>query len=278
MPATGNHRAKTFVIHNGRLLVNHGSASNACQEKDRSPGSKGFDPCVEVTERAGIWAYSAEKKGQTPKDGEHYATGIRNSVAMAVEPRSNDLFVVQHGRDQLDNFPPFTPEKNAIAIGEELFHVTRGSDFGWPYCYFDLQENKKVLAPEYGGDGKTVGRCEGKGSNVGVFPAHWAPEAILFYTGKQLPERYRNGAFIAFHGSWNRAPQPQDGFRVVFQPMTNGRATGDFEVVVDGFVDAAGKSTDLGGRPMGLTQGRDGELYLSDDSKGRIWRIQYVGK
>jgi glucose/arabinose dehydrogenase len=279
MPATGNHRAKTFVIQNGRLLVNHGSATNACQEKDRAPGSKGVDPCIEITERAGIWAYSAQKKGQTPKDGEHYATGIRNSVAMAVEPRTNDLFVMQHGRDQLDNFPPFTTDKNAIATAEELFHVTRGSDFGWPYCYFDLQENKKVLSPEYGGDGKTVGRCEGKGANVGTFPAHWAPETLLFYTGKQLPERYRNGAFVVFHGSWNRSPQPQEGFRVVFQPMTKGRASGDFETFVDGFVDAAtGKPTELGGRPMGMAQGRNGELYLSDDSKGRVWRIQYVGK
>lgn len=274
----GGHAAKTFVIHNGRLLVNQGSRTNACQEKDRAKESKGLQPCPELAERAGIWSYSAEKKGQTLSDGERFATGIRNAVAMAVEPRSNDLYVVQHGRDQLDNFAAYSPERNAVATAEELLRVAKGGDFGWPYCYFDLQERKRLLAPEYGGDGGTVGSCEGKEGNVGTFPAHWAPNGLLFYTGKQLPERYRAGAFIVFHGSWNRAPLPQEGFKVVFQAMSNGRASGDFEVFADGFVDATGKPTELGGRPMGLTQGRGGELYLSDDSRGRIWRIHYAGQ
>jgi glucose/arabinose dehydrogenase len=112
---------------------------------------------------------------------------------------------------------------------------------------------------------------------VGTFPGHWAPDGLLFYTGSQLPARYRDGVFVVFHGSWNRAPLPQGGFKVVFQPMVNGRASGPFETFVDGFVDAQGKATELGGRPMGLTQGNKGELYLSDDSRGRIWRIQYAG-
>jgi len=276
MPAEKGHVAKTFVIYKGQLYVNHGSLTNSCQEQDRAPKSKGIDPCSELDARAGICRYSAEKKGQTPSTGEHFAKGVRNAVAMAIEPKSNELYVMQHGRDQLADWG-FSSEKNAENPAEELLHVTRGADYGWPYCYFDPQAQKKVLSPEYGGDGTAVGRCEGKTGNVGFFPGHWAPNGLLFYTGAQLPRRYRDGAFIVFHGSWNRAPLPAGGYRVVYQPMTNGRATGDFETVVDGFIDADGKPTALGGRPMGLAQGQNGELYLSDDGKGRIFRIQYVG-
>jgi glucose/arabinose dehydrogenase len=280
LPAERGHVAKTFVIYKGQLYVNQGSKTNACQEKDRAAGSKGLDPCPELPERAGIWRYSAEKKGQTLKDGEHFATGIRNAVAMAIEPRTNELYVMQHGRDQLaDNWGAlFSVEKSAETPAEELLHVTKGADFGWPYCYYDPELKKKVMSPEYGGDGKTVGRCEGKQSNVGTFPGHWAPDGLMFYRGAALPMHYRQGAFVVFHGSWNRAPLPQAGFKVVYQPMAKGRATGDYEVFVDGFMGADGKPTELGGRPMGLTEGRHGELYLSDDSRGRIWRIQYVGK
>jgi glucose/arabinose dehydrogenase len=278
LPGDRNHTAKTFAIHNGQLYVNHGSPTNACQEKDRVRESKGMDPCPDLVQRAGIWRYNMNKSGQTIADGERFATGIRNAVAIAFEPRSNNLYVVQHGRDMLsDNWPAlFTNEKSAETPAEELFQVNRGDDFGWPYCYFDSQLNRKVLAPEFGGDGKTVGRCADKKGNVGTFPGHWAPNSLLFYTGSALPAKYRNGAFIVFHGSWNRAPLPQQGFKVVFQPMSNGRASGNYEVVVDGFM-ADGKPTELGGRPMALAQGRNGELYLSDDSKGRIWKISYTG-
>jgi glucose/arabinose dehydrogenase len=277
LPAERGHVAKTFVIFTGRLYVNQGSRTNTCQEKDRAPQSKGLDPCPELPERAGIWRYSAERKGQTLKDGEHFAAGIRNAVAMAIEPKSNELYVMQHGRDNLADNWGFPAEKSAETPAEEMLHVVRGADFGWPYCYFDPDLKQKVLAPEYGGDGKTVGRCAGKNGNVGAFPGHWAPNGLLFYTGTSLPRRYRDGAFIVFHGSWNRAPLPQQGFKVVFQPMSKGRATGAYETFVDGFVGSDGKATELGGRPMGLTQGRNGELYLSDDSRGRIWRIEYIG-
>lgn len=279
LPGDRSHTAKTFVVHGGQLYVNHGSGTNSCQQADRTPASKGIDPCPELAYRAGLWRYSANKTGQTLADGERYATGIRNAVAIAIEPRSNDLYVMQHGRDNLaQNWPElFTNEKSAETPAEELFRITRGADFGWPYCYFDPELKKKVLAPEYGGDRKMVGRCEGKQGNVGVFPAHWAPNGLLFYTGSALPAKYRNGAFIVFHGSWNRAPLPQGGYKVVFQPMSEGRADGEFEVFVSGFVGADGNPTELGGRPAGLTQGPNGELYLSDDARGRIWKISYTG-
>ncbi len=286
LPAERGHTAKTFVIHDGSLYVNQGSETNSCQEQDRAKGSKGKDPCAELERRAGIWRYSAETKGQSPADGEHFATGIRNAVAMAVGPRSGDLYVMQHGRDQLQDWG-FTAEKGAETPAEEMFRVTKGADFGWPYCYFDPELKQKVQAPEYGGDGTMVGRCAEKAGNVAYFPGHWAPEALVFYTGSTstgrrtanaFPARYADGVFISFHGSWNRAPLPQQGFKVVFQPMKDGRASGTYEVFADGFIDAEGKPTALGGRPMGLVQGNEGAIYLSDDAKGRIWKITYVGK
>lgn len=285
LPGDRGHSAKTFLIQGGKLYVNHGSETNSCQEQDRAKGSPGKDPCRELDTRAGIWRYDARKTGQTIANGERFATGIRNAVAMAIEPVSGALYVMQHGRDQLQDWPA-SAARGAETPAEEMFHVTKGADFGWPYCYFDPQLKQKVLAPEYGGDAKTIGRCAAKAGNVGYFPAHWAPEALLFYTARgrsAFPAKYvhgakSQGAFIAFHGSWNRAPEPQQGFQVVFQPMRDGRASGPFQVFVEGFVDADGKPTALGGRPMGLAQGGSGELYLSDDSRGRIWRITWEGR
>lgn len=278
LPGDRNHAPKTFAIRGNTIYVNHGSPSNSCQERDRVLESPGMNPCPELEARAGIWAYDLRRTGQTLSSGKRYATGIRNAVAIAIHPRG-DLYVVQHGRDMLStNWPKlFTDAKSAETPAEELFLVREGDDFGWPYCYFDPELKKKVLAPEYGGDGRTEGQCASKKGNVGSFPGHWAPNGLLFYTGRMLPAKYRNGAFIVFHGSWNRAPLPQQGFKVVFQPMADGRASGDFEVVVDGFVEN-GQPTALGGRPMALAQGPRGELYLSDDSRGRIWKITYTGR
>ena len=92
---------------------------------------------------------------------------------------------------------------------EELLLLKPGGDYGWPECYYDAFRQKLVLAPEYGGDGgKTVGPCANKVPPTAAFPAHWAPDGMVHYDKKQFPVRYRNGVFIAFHGSWDRAPYP----------------------------------------------------------------------
>ena len=271
----GGHSAKTFVLaKDGSLYVNIGSRTNACQERDRQAGSRGIDPCVERESRAGIWLFRADRLHQRPTDGVHFGIGIRNSVGMALAPTSGALFVMQHGRDQLgQNWPAlFTEAKSAETPAEELFHVSRGDDFGWPYCYYDRELGLKVLAPEYGGDGRQVGRCASMKGNVAAYPGHWAPNGLAFYTGTSFPARYHDGAFIAFHGSWNRAPLPQAGYNVVFQPMRDGRANGPYEVFADGF--RSGGTTH---RPTGLAIGPDGSLYVADDAGGRIWRILYRG-
>ena len=155
--------------------------------------------------------------------------------------------------------------------------VDEGSNFGWPYCFHDFAQGKFIVNPEYGGDGKKSDRCEQFTKPLAWFPGHWAPNDLLFYTGTQFPKKYQGGAFIAFHGSWNRAPMPQAGYNVTFQPFEGSKASGKFEVFADGF---SGKGSppqpdSATYRPEGLAQGQDGSIYVSEGQKGRIWRIMY---
>jgi len=281
LPADRSHRAKTIVIASGGdLYVNIGSPTNSCQQEDRTSGSPGQDPCPQLETRAGVWKFDANKTGQTQADGERFATGIRNAVALALDPNDGSLWGLQHGRDQLGQTWPdvYSEEQNAELPSEELLRIEAGDDFGWPYCYHDPNLNRLVLSPEYGGDAEQAGRCAEKKEPVSAFPAHWAPNALLFYDGAKFPERYQGGAFIAFHGSWNRAPQPQGGYNVVFQPLEDGQPAGEWEVFAAGFAgeDVSPRGADH--RPTGLALGPDGALYVSDDSGGRIYRIIYVGE
>jgi len=280
LPLTGDHPMHPFVIAgDGSLFVDVASASNSCQPQNRMPDVKGDDPCRELVTRGGIWRYDARKSGQLFSPDQRYATGLRNGEGFAFDGQGR-LFVTQHGRDQLSaNWGKlYTTEQSVALPAEEVVEVTAGADYGWPYCYFDAEQGRLVLAPEYGGDGgKAVGRCARKQGPAASFPAHWAPNDLKFYQGAMFPKAYRGGAFVAFHGSWNRAPLPQGGYNIVFQPMADGKAAGPFVVFADGF---AGPSKDPAGaahRPSGLAVAPDGALYISDDKNGRIWRVTYQG-
>ncbi len=278
---TGGHAAKSLALDGrGGMFVNIGSRSNACQVRDREAGSKGRDPCPELAERAGIWRFDADRQGQREADGERWATGVRNGLALAVNRADGKPYTVAHGRDQLSaNWPRlFTDPQNAEKPAEEFMRLERGSDFGWPYCYYDPELREKVLAPEYGGNGREVGRCAGMADPILVFPAHWAPNGLLFYTGSQFPAKYRGGAFVAFHGSWNRAPLPQAGYRVAFVPFRGADPSGAYEIFADGFGGPGMASGDAAHRPSGLAQGPDGSLYVTDDAGGRIWKVVYTGE
>lgn len=281
IPLMPGHRARNFAIgSDGALYLNVGSATNSCQQKDRGNESKGVDPCTELQTRAGIWRFAANKPNQNFSPTARFATGIRNGMGIDFGPDGR-LYATQHGRDQLhDNWPTLFPTTTYQAENpaEELLQVNQGDDFGWPYCYYAVDQKKLVDAPEYGGDGQKSERCATKKGAVAVFPGHWAPMSLLFYRGTNFPARYRNGAFIAFHGSWNRAPEPQAGYRVVFQPMTNGAAAGTFETFADGFAGVPPAQVQPGSakhRPTGLAAGPDGALYVTDDLGGRIYRITY---
>jgi glucose/arabinose dehydrogenase len=275
------HEAKAIVLDDaGNLYVNIGAYSNSCQVKDREKGSLGQPGCPILDSAGGIWQFKADKLNQTYKDGVRYATGLRNVVGMDWNKQDNQLFVMQHGRDALhDIFPDmFNTKQSAILPAECMYAIKKGDNAGWPYIYYDQEQSKKILAPEYGGDGKKDGDPGNKFINpAAAYPGHLAPNGLLFYTGDQFPEKYKNGAFIAFHGSWNRAPEPQAGYFVVFQPFKDGKPDGKWEVFADGF-SGSPENTAKGSavrRPCGLAQGPDGSIYVTDDSKGTIYKISY---
>jgi glucose/arabinose dehydrogenase len=276
LPADRSHRAKSLAFGtDGALYVNVGSPSNSCQEEDRTPGSTGRDPCPELETHAGIWRFDGRATGQGQDDGTRFATGLRNTVALAWNPADERLYGVVHGRDQLhQNWSGmFTEEQSAENPSEEFIRISESGVYSWPYCIHVRERGGLILAPEYGGDGQTEGRCAGHQGPILAFPGHWGPNALLFYMGDQFPDRYRGGAFVAFHGSWNREPLPQQGYNVVFVPFRDGEPVRDFEVFADGFAgDEPGPRT-ASHRPSGLAMGPDGSLYVSDDSGGRIWRI-----
>ncbi|MEO8406137.1 MAG: PQQ-dependent sugar dehydrogenase [Chitinophagaceae bacterium] len=272
------HNSKSIILDNdGNIYVNVGAPSNSCQVLDRQAGSMGMNPCHILDSAGGIWQFKADKPNQHYKDGVRYATGIRNIVGLDWNTQVNGLYAMQHGRDDLDRLFPdkYTEDQRVELPAEEFFRIHKGDNFGWPYCYYDPKQKAKVQAPEYGGDGKKTTGCDDKQKPIYAFPAHWAPNGLIFYTGDQFPEKYKNGAFIAFHGSWNRAPQKQAGYCVVFVPFKDGMPSGDYEVFADNFAGAKETPGDADYRPCGLAQSADGSLFISDDQKGRIWKVSY---
>jgi glucose/arabinose dehydrogenase len=276
------HNTKSIVLdNNNNIYVNIGSPSNSCQYQNRAKGSMGIPNCPTLDSAGGIWQFKADKLNQSYKEGVRYATGLRNVMGLDWNPENNTLFVMQHGRDNLSSiFPDLYDDKaNAELPAECMFMIKKGDNAGWPYSYYDPIQKKKILAPEYGGDGKKEADPSFIDPVV-AFPAHLAPNALLFYTGNQFPERYKNGAFVAFHGSWNRAPLKQEGFFVAFVPFKNGKPSGEWEIFANNFAGTENitSTSQAKYRPCGLAQGPDGSLYISEDKKGTIFRIVYDGK
>jgi glucose/arabinose dehydrogenase len=281
--ARNQHASKSITMDGQQnIYVNIGAYSNACQIEDRKKGSQGRMPCPILDSAGGIWKFSSIKENQVYGDGKRYATGLRNVVGLDWNTTTNSLFVMQHGRDQLNSFYPelYSNEQNSELPAETMYELHEGDDAGWPYVYYDPYIKKKILSPEYGGDGKKEGG-EKAINPAAFFPAHMAPNALLFYTGNQFPAQYKNGAFIAFHGSWNRAPLPQEGYFVAFVPFKNGKPSGEWEIFANGFSGLTGDEKVMNprkakARPCGLAQGPDGALYVSDDNRGAIFKITYT--
>jgi glucose/arabinose dehydrogenase len=272
MPVEG-HISRSLAFGDGdTLFVNVGSDSNSCRRN--AVDKVGADPCPELGIRAGIWQYRADGVPQRHEPEARYATGIRNAVALAWLP-GRGLSAVSHGRDGLHALWPaiYSSRASAEKPSEEFMRVAAGDDFGWPHCFHDLELDRKVMAPEYGGDGRTIGRCAGAKASLLGFPAHWAPDGLVLYRATRFPARYREGAFVAFHGSWNRGPEPEDGYRVVFVPLADGQPSGGWEDFADGFAGRRKSPEGARYRPVGLAVAPDGALFVSDDQRGRIWRI-----
>jgi glucose/arabinose dehydrogenase/mono/diheme cytochrome c family protein len=281
------HTTKPLAFDNkGYMYVPFGSPSDANQDIEKYgpvgiPGGKGLDPATELENHAGIWRFEADKLNLKQKDGYKFSTGIRSVVGMQWNPRDESVYAVVNGIDNFHTIYPklFSSWQAAVLPAETLIRLKDGANFGWPYAYYDQMQKKNVLQPGYGGDGKIIGRAAQFDNPVIGFPGHWAPMDVLFYQGDQFPERYKNGAFVAFHGSTDRSPFPQAGYIVCFVPMENGAATGKIEVFADGFtgVDTVVNTSDAKYRPMGLAEGPDGSLYISESNDGKIWRVMYKG-
>jgi glucose/arabinose dehydrogenase len=272
----GRDNAKPFVLDNAHnIYVTVGSYNDPCREKGTG---KGMMPCTILDSAGGIWKFHAEKLNQTYAGGKRYATGVKNAVGTAWNHKTNTLFATIHGRGQFHDFYPqyYTPKQSQELPAETLYELKEGDDAGWPYIYYDQFQKKKIVAPEYGGDGKMTGGEKAIDPLV-AFPAHLGPNDLLFYTGKMFPAKYRNGAFIAFHG---QSPELKKGYLVAFVPFLNGKPSGKWEIFADNFAgtDLAKPTGSIQHRPCGLAQGPDGSLYVSDDLGGTIYKITYNTK
>jgi glucose/arabinose dehydrogenase len=162
-PLTGDHPQHNFAIDSatGALYANMGSATNSCQVANRTENSPGRTPCTEIATRAGVWRFEADRPGQRFGPRARFATGIRNAVGLTIDPSTRAVFATQHGRDQLaENWRTlYEPAEGQEAPAEEMLRVEQGADFGWPTCYYDPAQQKRVLAPEYGGTASRARRA-----------------------------------------------------------------------------------------------------------------------
>jgi len=264
----------------GNLFVGVGAKSNACSAKP-TPDAKpvGQRPCPDLTDGGGIWRFAADRAGQSFADGTKIATGIRFLTAMDWAPRAG-LYAIMHGRDGTHAaFPDVVSAKDDDAIGDEMHHVVKGTDFGWPYSYYDGARKMRLLAPDYGGDGKTIADGNYSTPVVTFQPLRAAPVDLLFYRGMQFPDQWRGGAFIALHGTNGpQLPEGRNGYTVAFLPFDRSGKPGTLKVFADGFAGPSPADKNSGKaayRPVGLAVAPDGALYVADSNKGRIWRIRY---
>lgn len=287
LPAEKDHDAKAFAFDDqGRMLVEIGSPYNVYSDGDRRRGAKGKTP-EEVAKfqetYGGFWRFDPDRLNQTQADGVRFSTGHRHSLALAWHPVSREFFMVMMGRDNMNVVAPefYDELDNAERDAEEMHLLREGTNLGWPSTYWDPIKQARMVAPEYGGDNRKRDDNPAFARPVVAFPAHWAPIQMAHYDRTQFPERYRGGMFVAFHGSWNRAPRAQAGYKVAFVPFDEkGLPTGSYETFADGFpgVDYFVNTREARYRPAGVAVGPDGSLYVSETEKGRIWRIIYTGE
>lgn len=278
LPNQHQHDAKSLAFGgDGQLYVEVGSPSNAFGNPDRAynpPGTPSLDPTEFLKTHGGWWRFDPDRLNQTEADGYHFSTGHRHMLAISWNRTAQSFYVVQMGRDQLNIVAPeyYDELDNAERVAEVMHKLEDGANYGWPYTYWDPIKKARMLAPEHGGDGRKRAEPGKYPDPVVAFPAHWAPLQMSFYYGEQFPAKFRGGAFMTFHGSWNRAPRPQEGFRIAFVPFDEkGNALGTYEAFA---LDANGRKYRMGG----LAVAPDGSLFVSETDIGRIWRIIYTGE
>jgi len=238
LPGGGGHSTRSLLFHGSKMYVSAGSSCNVCIEKD--------------PRRAAVMEFNPDGSGQTI-----FAKGLRNAVGLAVNPKTDTVWVTVNGRDWLgDDLPP-----------ETIYDLGKGGvDAGWPYCYGD-----RISDPNFSKPGDN--RCQSVIEPKVQMQAHSAPLGLAFYQGSMFPAEYRNSVFVALHGSWNRSIPT--GYKVVRVKLDDkGQPVGGAQDFITGWL--APGETKKGrwmGRPVGIAFGADGSMYLSDDSGGKVYRI-----
>jgi len=238
----GGHwtRDIVFSLDGKKLFVSVGSFSNVDD----------VDNNAREYHRADILEATPEGSGLRV-----YASGIRNAVGIAVHPSSGELWASVNERDELgDNLPP-----------DYITHVQEGGFYGWPWYYIGGNQDPRHAGKHPELKDKVIV------PDVLVQP-HFASLEMLFYQGEQFPPEYRGDIFAAEHGSWNRTVRT--GYEVIRVPLKNGRATGEYQDFLTGFVTPSGE---VWGRPVGVAVSKDGSLLVSDDGSNSIWRVSYIG-
>jgi glucose/arabinose dehydrogenase len=236
LPGRGGHSTRTILFHKEKMYVSTGSSCNVCIEKD--------------PRRAAVAQFNPDGTGM-----KIFAKGLRNAVGMAVNPKTDTIWVTVNGRDNLgDDIPPEVIND----LGQN------GGDFGWPYCYGDRIPDRNFTPP---GDD----RCQSMIPPKVQMLAHSAPLGLAFSEGTAFPSEYRNNIFVAFHGSWNRSVPTGDKV-VRIKLDEKGQPAGGVEDFITGWQNERGKRS---GRPAGIIFGEDGSMYVSDDKAGLVYRVTY---
>ena len=198
------------------------------------------------------------------------ATGIRDITALDWSPADGHLYGIMHGRDNTHRmFPDLVSAEDDDNIADEMHRITKDTNFGWPYTYYDGVRKIRLVSPEYGGDGKKTPPAGAYSSPVVTFQTpRAAPVDLVFYTGNKFPSEYRHGAFIVLHGT-----RSKNGYDVMFVPFNRDGKSGDPKVFADGFDPTRPGTAKY--RPIGAAVGADGALYVADSQKGRVWRIAF---
>jgi glucose/arabinose dehydrogenase len=289
MPGTTFNNRMVVPDGRGNLFVSVGGSGNICTAPaGRGQKPKGLHPCPGVTDRGGVWKFSAGKLNQKfPADGVQIATGLRDTVAVDYRP-GDALYLYMHDRSATSaTWPEFVSAQDEENIAEE-FHrlpvtVKEPTNMGWPYTYYDSAKKQRLMAPEYGGNGR-IGPPEGIYATPALVmnPSHSAPLDLAFYYGRQFPRSYRGGAFVVRHGgNGPERPEGRAGYDVAFIPFTANGKPGTPMVFADGFAGPSLTSRIVANatyRPGGVAVAPDGSLYVAETNKGRIWRIYYDGK
>jgi glucose/arabinose dehydrogenase len=241
LPDGGQHHRRSIEFgKDGMMYVSIGSSCNDCNEADE--------------EHAAILRFAADGTGRKV-----FAKGLRNTIGYGWHPQTGEMWGMDHGNDYRgDTIPP-----------EELNQLKEGANYGWPLCFAKQQPDP--LRPDPPGSTKAE-YCKTTLPSTLEYDAHASPIDLVFYTGAQFPD-YKEDAFVAFHGSWNRTPP--SGYKIVRINFENGKPVA-FEDFITGFLMEGGEQ--FISRPAGLAQGSDGSLFISDDGNGVIYKVTYGRK